>query len=94
MAVLRKIAAGHLMRSVVQGDDGAARTIFVYDDGSIARDAGGRALGSTAVSRMVSEGWLIPIRGESLPLDGEDRPQRYRARRPEDGHLPRLRKAG
>jgi hypothetical protein len=42
------------------------------------------------IRRMTAEGWLIPIKGESLPLGDGDYPQRWRARRPEDGELPRF----
>lgn len=66
-----------------------------YDDGTVIRDAKGRPLSKREINRMVKQGWLIPIEGESLfsrlsSAPPGDVPQRYRARTPDDGPLPRF----
>jgi len=81
--ILRRIARGYLL--VTQDDEN--KTVYCYDDGTPVHDFKGLLLTTRAVSHMVREGWLIPIKGETLFADGT--PQRYRARTLGDPILPR-----
>jgi hypothetical protein len=78
VAILRRAARGYIQ--VTMTGRAAQHT---YDDGvriaSGKRD--GSRLGPVAFNRMVKQGWLVPIKGESLL--GEKGPaQRYTARKP------------
>jgi hypothetical protein len=86
VGILRRVARGFLL--VTHTEDG--QTLYCYDDGTVISDKKGRAVSGRAVREMIKNGWLIPVKGESLLEDGP--PQRYRARTPEDGLLPRWRK--
>ncbi len=86
VAILRRIAAGFLLRT--HTDKGAC---FTYDDGSALSSMTKGALREReAIEAMVRRGLLIPIEDETL-IEGVP-PQRYRARTPADGPLPRFTK--
>lgn len=82
--ILRRVAGGHLM--VTHAADG---TQYCYEDGTPVRDSKGREIKPRAIRAMIKNRWLIPIEGESFLQDGP--PQRYRARSPADGPLPKWR---
>ena len=85
--ILRRVARGFLL--VTQTPDG--RTLYCYDDGTPIHNEKGGPVTSSAIKAMIRNGWLIPIRGESL-LGEDGPPQRYRARTLQDPVLPRWRK--
>lgn len=82
-SILRRVARGYLL--VTQDADN--KTIYCYDDGTPVYDFKGRPITTRAISHMAREGWLLPIKGETLFPDGT--PQRYRARTLDDPILPR-----
>ena len=88
-AILRRVALGFVLATRVE-ENGAAVVRYCYDDGTVIRTAKGRPVDANTVSRMIAEGWLIPIKGETLPLGEEGPPQRYRARTVADGLLPKF----
>lgn len=83
--ILRRVAAGFLM--VTHCENG--ERLYCYEDGTPVRDAKERPIDGRMVRAMIRQGWLLPVGGESLLKDGP--PQRYRARTPADGPLPRWR---
>jgi hypothetical protein len=94
VGILRRCAAGFILATQGRTDIGGPVTRYCYDDGTVIKDQRGRPIEANAISRMVSAGWLIPIKGEALPFHGEEGPpQRYRARAVSDGMLPRFREA-
>jgi hypothetical protein len=94
-AILRRTVAGFIMATNTTDEQGRPVTHYCYDDGTIIRNAMGRPVTAREISRMIGEGWLIPIKGEALPLvEGQAGPaQRYRARTIADGLLPKYRNA-
>jgi hypothetical protein len=95
VGILRRCAAGFILATHTTDDKDRPVTRYCYDDGAVIRDRRSLPLDSRAINHMVAEGWLIPINGEALPLNGEEGPpQRYRARTVADGLLPRFRKVG
>lgn len=84
--VLRRVGRGHLL--LTMGEKGPLAS---YDDGTpihIERSRNGvmvreRMTGPEAEA-WAGRGWLVAIEGDA------GSPQRYRARRPDDGRLPRL----
>lgn len=88
VAILRRVARGYLLVTHGTNDKNRPEIIYCYDDGTGVRDFRGKPISSRKIHTMVAEGWLIPVKGESLFPDGT--PQRYRARTLEDGMLPRI----
>jgi len=82
--ILRRVAAGYISVTLTEGGPE-----YRYDDGSLVHGEKGKPLGERAFRTMVREGWLLPVDGGSFLEDGP--PQQYRARRPADGPLPRVR---
>ena len=90
VAVLRRVARGYLLRTNGEDRKGNLATWFTYDDGTPMSHLTKKGFWQDelrAVERMVDNGWLIPVEGESI-LDGP--PQRYRARTVKDGPLPKF----
>lgn len=80
-AILRRVAMGHLQAT--HTEEGV---VYTYDDGTpIAY--GKRPISKGVVEGAAKQGWLIPVKGESM---FEGPPQRYRARTIDDGPLPRF----
>ncbi len=83
-AVLRRVANGTI--NITLTEEGPE---YRYDDGTLVMGVKGRVLDSRTFRRMVAEGWLLPVKGGTFLEDGP--PQQYRARRPADGKMPRIR---
>jgi hypothetical protein len=78
VAILRRAARGYVQVTMREGTN----PLYSYDDGVVINSGkrDGSELGAGAFNRMVKQGWLIPIKGESL-LGDEGPAQRYTAQR-------------
>jgi hypothetical protein len=72
VAILRRIARGALLMTMIDGEPAAT-----YDDGAAIATFKGERFNDRMLKRFLKNGWLIPVKGESL-LGGQDEtPQRY-----------------
>ncbi len=90
VAILRRVAGGFLLRTETEKGP-----LFHYEDGSRMTSLE-KPLSKTddakRIDRMVARGYLIAMKGETLPHLKDAPPQRYRARTPSDGPLPKFTK--
>ncbi len=72
VAILRRIARGALLMTMIDGEPCAT-----YEDGAAIRTIKGESFNDRSLKRFLKNGWVKPVKGESLLTGEDDTPQRY-----------------